>query len=392
MIALLNVVFPYAVAFKIVTVLGTVTLPAAAWGFGKLAGFRRPVPVLMAAAMLPYLFNTSYTIDGGNLTSTLAGEFSFSLALTTGMLFLGVFAYALRTGRLRGLAALLFAVTVLCHVVPALAFAGVAVVLALSRTRLSAFRVLVPVGVVGGLLAAFWLLPFGADLQYSSSMGYLRIPGILDNLVPTGCIFMVVPAAIGALIALLRRDRFAIVLALGGVGAGAAFAELPSGLVYNGRWLPFWFLFVALLARRSRRAIEGDRLASRTAQLGIPDGDPRRHRRLLGGRRHRRRLDGGFSFRLAQLESDPGPGMGQLELHGLPREVRLAAVPGDVRDDGPGSRTLRLGRLKYEYIKETNLPFGSTEAMMSLPSGPRAAYKTPTASTSSLRPRRRSTS
>ncbi len=98
LIALLNLVFPYAVAFKVVTVLGTITLPVAAWAFGRLAGFRRPVPVLMAAAMLPYLFNTSYTIDGGNLTSTLAGEFSFSLALSTGMLFLGVFAYALQNG------------------------------------------------------------------------------------------------------------------------------------------------------------------------------------------------------------------------------------------------------------------------------------------------------
>ena len=36
----------------------------------------------MAVATLPFLFNTSYTIEGGNLTSTLAGEFSFSLALT----------------------------------------------------------------------------------------------------------------------------------------------------------------------------------------------------------------------------------------------------------------------------------------------------------------------
>jgi hypothetical protein len=44
----------------------------------------------MAVATLPFLFNTSYTIEGGNITSTLAGEFSFSLALTTGLLFLGV--------------------------------------------------------------------------------------------------------------------------------------------------------------------------------------------------------------------------------------------------------------------------------------------------------------
>ena len=78
-VAVFSVVFPYAVAFKLVTVLGPVTLPVAAWAFGRLADFKRPVPALMAMATLPFLFNTSYTIEGGNLTSTLAGEFSYGL-------------------------------------------------------------------------------------------------------------------------------------------------------------------------------------------------------------------------------------------------------------------------------------------------------------------------
>src|ERR1035438_4930701 len=66
-VAAFSVVFPYAVAFKLVTVLGPVTLPVAAWAFGRLADFKRPIPALMAMATLPFLFNTSYTIEGGNL-------------------------------------------------------------------------------------------------------------------------------------------------------------------------------------------------------------------------------------------------------------------------------------------------------------------------------------
>ncbi len=368
LIALLSVLFPYAVAFKIVTVLGSVTLPIAAWAFGRLAGFRRPVPVLMAAAMLPYLFNTSYTIDGGNLTSTLAGEFSFSLALSTGMLFLGVFAYALRTGRLRWLAAVLFAVTVLCHVVPALAFAGVAVLLALSRTRWRVWRILLPVGVVGALLAAFWLLPFGADLQYSSSMGYLRIPGIADNLVPAGFIFMVVPAALGAFIALLRRDRFAIAIAIAGAGAGLAFAKLPSGLVYNGRWLPFWFLFVSLeaafgvgelsLAVGSWLALRGwDRPVTIVAgTVGCLAGAA-----IAGG------LTGAFPLVSPNATQTQVQGWDAWNYTGFQGKTGWPQFKAMYEMMDRAGARYGCGRLQYEYIKETNLPFGSTEAMMSLP-------------------------
>ena len=50
---LFNAVVPYNVAFKLVTVLGTLTLPVCAWAFGRLAGLRDPGPGCLAAATLP---------------------------------------------------------------------------------------------------------------------------------------------------------------------------------------------------------------------------------------------------------------------------------------------------------------------------------------------------
>ena len=60
---LFNVVFSYDIAFKLVTILGSLLLPVCAWAFGRMAGLRDPGPGCLAAATLPFLFEPSFTID-----------------------------------------------------------------------------------------------------------------------------------------------------------------------------------------------------------------------------------------------------------------------------------------------------------------------------------------
>ncbi|HTX00687.1 MAG TPA: hypothetical protein VMD59_18045, partial [Acidimicrobiales bacterium] len=249
-VAFLNLFSPYAVAFKLVTVLGVVTLPTCCYAFGRLAALRRPIPALLAAGAVSYIFNNSYTIDGGNLFSSMAGEFSFSLSLGFAILFLGTVAYALRTGKLRWLAAVLFLLTVLSHVIPALFAAGAALLLAVFHTGSKPLRrVLVPVGVAGGLLCAFWLLPFGVYVShYSSSMNYGPVSGVGANFFPTGELPVIILGLIGFLLAVWRAERMMATLGVAGLCMIALFEKGPSGLVYNARWLPFWFLAMTFLA------------------------------------------------------------------------------------------------------------------------------------------------
>ncbi|MDA8275168.1 MAG: hypothetical protein M0029_07280, partial [Actinomycetota bacterium] len=115
----LHTVLSYDISFKLVTALGSLTLPVAAYLFGRLAGLRDPGPGCLAAATLPFLFEPSFTIDGGNLLSTLAGEYAFSLGLSLALVTLGLVAAGLRTGRHRALTALFLAATVLSHLVTA---------------------------------------------------------------------------------------------------------------------------------------------------------------------------------------------------------------------------------------------------------------------------------
>ncbi|WP_117000754.1 hypothetical protein [Desertimonas flava] len=111
----LDVFLPYGVAFKVVAVSGLVTLPACCWAFGRLARFRYPMPELFAFAGLCFLLNESYDIYGGNVLSTMAGEFSFSIAVSFMMLGLGTLCRALDTGKYTVWAASLLALACLSH-------------------------------------------------------------------------------------------------------------------------------------------------------------------------------------------------------------------------------------------------------------------------------------
>src|SRR5581483_11235857 len=107
LIVALDVVLPYNVAFKLVTALGPVLLPIGAYVFAR--GLRAPKPAAatLAVAGTALLFFTgspeviagNQRIAGGTLASTLAGEFSFTIALALALAFMGTFANTLRTGR-----------------------------------------------------------------------------------------------------------------------------------------------------------------------------------------------------------------------------------------------------------------------------------------------------
>jgi hypothetical protein len=263
---LFNTVVTYNVAFKFVTVLGTLTLPVCAWAFGRLAGLRDPAPGCLAAATLPFLFEPSFSIYGGNILSTLAGEYSFSLSLSVALLFLGVFATGLRTGKYRVLAAVLFAITLLCHLLPAL-FAGAGAVVwllldadlvrsaarsasgALARRRFG--RRLwwsVTTGAIGMGLAAWWLVPFTTEEAYTTNMGYTKVLGFPHLLFPGSARWVLAADLVGLVAMIARRNRVALFIAIMAGLSAAAVCLDPANKLYNARFLPFWFLCLYLMA------------------------------------------------------------------------------------------------------------------------------------------------
>ncbi|MBF0287086.1 MAG: hypothetical protein HQM14_04650 [SAR324 cluster bacterium] len=80
---------PLTISFKIITIIGPVVLPLCTYYMLKLCRFRFPGPGLAACGSLLFLLNTSNSMWGGNLYSTLAGEFSYAISFSLTFVFLG---------------------------------------------------------------------------------------------------------------------------------------------------------------------------------------------------------------------------------------------------------------------------------------------------------------
>ncbi len=262
-LTLLVVPIPYGIAFKLVAVSGLVGLPVAAWALGRLAGAPFPVPPALALGSLFFIYNIEPTLNsgtgniiGGNLTSTMAGEFSFSISLTLGVLYLGFLLRGLRTGRGRATTAVLLALCGLCHIIPAFYVLGataLALVIWPGRARLRWF---LPIGPVAGLLAAFWVVPFATRHAYVNDMGWERVPhpnsdpsqGYWDYLAPHALWVPIGLAAVGLVVGIVFGRRLAYLLGALVVLSGLAFVHVPDGRLWNARILPLYYLALFLLA------------------------------------------------------------------------------------------------------------------------------------------------
>jgi len=156
---------------------------------------KRPGPAVLAAATLPFLFDYSFTIYGGNLFSTLAGEYAYSLSIALGLVFLGLFARGVRTGR-TGDGRPRARACIAAHIIPACscwsarrssppsrscpsssgpttpwpAGAAASATSASGHGHVAAPLVAASTVVLGLLLSGWWLVPFGLRQPYTTTM------------------------------------------------------------------------------------------------------------------------------------------------------------------------------------------------------------------------------
>jgi len=201
------------------------------------------------------------------------------LSLTFGVLFLGVMIAGFRTGKYRWLAAVLLALTALCHVIVGIfvviaAFAALAVWPGWARAKWLAAAL-----PVGGFLSAFWTFPFVARSAYVNDMGWEKLPSgtgahswshlvadffsnhrfpgsteglrtqvFHDYLGPSSLQWVLALAIVGVVVASVLRIRAGIWLGLMAFITAVLFVIAPESRLWNARLLPFYYLLLCLLA------------------------------------------------------------------------------------------------------------------------------------------------
>ena len=255
-IVLLDVVLPYGVAFKLATVLGLIATPTAVYFLARSLRFGRPVATVAAGAGAAFIFMESFTIYGGNVLSTLAGEFSFSWSLALSLLYLGLLIRAiLDDAKYQVPAAIALAAAVLCHIITIIAIVTASLTV---LTWKGAWRRALPVWVGGLAISGFWVLPLLARLGFSSDMAWVPLRN-WDQLFPLEIWLLVLPAIAGAIWTVRRTKRGLPVIAL--TLLPLIYYPLPNVLpdllpgifnarwkLWNGRLLPFWYFGVTFFA------------------------------------------------------------------------------------------------------------------------------------------------
>ncbi len=237
------------VAFKITTLLGTFILPLCAFLCLKFLKFKKPIPEIGLLAGLAYVFCEAFSIYGGNLPSTMAGEFSYSFSFSLFFLFIGLFTKGLEENKYLLWNILILATMVLSHpfpVIGAVIYAFFAVFLG-SNIKQRIFYTL-KTFVFAFLLTGFWSIPFLYYHEFTSTMNWYKTVELKDIFPQTRLfVFLQYSAILGLFFGLIKRLKSVLFLIVAMLANFALYMYIDNSPIYNARFLPFVIVFYLLI-------------------------------------------------------------------------------------------------------------------------------------------------
>ena len=253
-IAVLSYAIPYQVAFKLIAAIGPFTLPIAVFAALRALNFDFPMPAMGALMTIPFMLMESFSINGGNILSTMAGEYGFSIAFSLSIISLALLCESARGRRSITSAGFALSLAALCHAVPAAVAVVSSAPAVANRDVLSRLRRLILALALAFGLTAFWSLPFVAKIGFTAGMVWKQ-SSIAANALPREIWGAAGLACVGAIAAVAKKDgRAAPFASLASISLTLS-SYLPDGPIWRGRFLPFWYLSIFIFAAYGASAL-----------------------------------------------------------------------------------------------------------------------------------------
>jgi TolA-binding protein len=167
--ALLSLVTSLQVAFKLGTLLAILPLPAAVYGCVKRLGYSSGTALLGSGFSVLFLVMTENSMWGGNIASTLAGEFAYGMSFIVAIYLIGKLYHDVPRNRSLVSNSFLEALVALGNGYPLLQVGLGSLFFAL---RLSTFRYVVLLHAIAVGMISFWLLPLLFYLPWDTAFAH----------------------------------------------------------------------------------------------------------------------------------------------------------------------------------------------------------------------------
>lgn len=270
-IAALTPLLGNQIAFKLVTAAGPFLLPLTCWAAFKILRLREPAPLLAACGSVVFLMMKQigpaeadqFNIWGGNIASTMAGEFSFALSFALLPLALAVLYRSVEERKGWRLASVIMAGVVLTHILTTITLVLASTMLVLKLPLRAARQALLRLALIFGVafcLTAFWGLPFILRQSYTAHMKWDQLTNY-SYLLPSPIRPYLILTAVGLFAAVARGERRILLFAWPAMLAAFAYVTLPhvipAGAIWNARMLPLIYLCELLVAAYGAAVVLG---------------------------------------------------------------------------------------------------------------------------------------
>jgi len=211
--AILSFVIPINIAFKIIMVAGVPLLPVVCFFALKKSGLKPQTALLAAVMTIPFLFDSSNTMWGANIYSTLAGMISNSISFALFILTLSFMSKDIAEAKVRPSSIILLCLLISSHFFTSIMATLMVVAMPFmfpNKKLYKSFLTAAAEGLIALGLMSWWIIPLILKREYSVDFGLNWDVNIFQHL-PLSFKILLVTAMASLFIPGKTRDQWRII-------------------------------------------------------------------------------------------------------------------------------------------------------------------------------------